>query len=740
MRRFIFTVAALALTAPLHAQDRAPMKLTFERVFASPSLSGESPRGVKLSPDGKWLTVLRNRADDKDRYDLWGYNRENGQWSMLVDSEKVGSGQALSEAEKMQRERLRIGKLKGIVTYFWSPDSKSILVPIDGDLYLANLDGSVQRLTNTPESELNPALSQTGKYLSFVRDQRLWIGAVGGAEAQPVTPEETSDTVHWGEAEFVAQEELDRLAGYWWSPQDKRIAIERFDEAPVDVVTRLAIGADASTVTHQRYPAAGTPNALVSLWVMDPDGRHKVEVDLGNDKDFYLARVDWAKDGKTLYVLRLNRVQDRLDMLSVDPATGKAKVLFTENAAKGHWINLTNNYKWLDDGSLVWWSERDGYGHLYHYDKGTFTQLTKGQWVVTSLDGVDQKDGRVFFTASKDDVLATQVYEIDLAHPGEPKRLTDPTYVNNASMDKQARTLLVSRSSETQPPQSYLADESGKRLTWISENAVTGDHPYAPYRDGQQPEEFGTLKAEDGQTLHWRMIRPVMEKGKRYPVFFMHYGGPHVQTVTKGWNNPLEQAIVAKGYIVFELDNRGSYNRGVAFEKPIYHDMGTPEVADQKVGAEYLKTLPFVDPDKIAIYGWSYGGYMTLKMLEADPGLYAAGIAGAPVTRWELYDTAYTERYMGNPKTDQAAYDKASALLPAEKIEDPMLLLHGMSDDNVVFANSTELAAKLQHADKPFSMMFYPGETHGVGGPKVSPQLWHTIMNFLAAHGVTPPE
>jgi dipeptidyl-peptidase-4 len=738
-------LAVLAQPAIAPAQEASTMparqdhKLTIARVFASPSLDGRTPRLPKLSPDGRYLAVLRARESDRERYDLWAYDRQAGQWRMLVDSEKLGSGRELSEAQKMQRERQRVAGLKGIITYDWSADGKSILVPLEGDLYLAGLDGTITRLTNSPEGELNPALSETGKYVSFVRDRRLWTGPVGG-DLKPVTPQETADTVHWGEAEFVAQEEMARYTGYWWSPTDARIAVERFDEAPVGIVTRAAIGASGTKTFEQRYPAAGTPNVDVALFVIDPDGGHQTKVDLGANPDIYLTRVDWAPDGKTLYVQRIDRGQTTLDMLKVDPATGTSSVLFSEKAAPRHWINLSDNYRFLKDGSLVWWSERDGYGHLYRLVGGKWTQLTKGPWVVEKLAGVDQASHRLFFTATRDDLLAPQVYSLDYLKPGEPKRLTDLAFANGASMDRHGKTLLVGRSSPSQPPQTYIADESGKRLAWVEENKLDPSHAYAPYLASHRLPQFGTIKGPDGTTLHWKMITPPLEPGKRYPVFFDHYGGPHSQEVTRRWDGALTQAIVDKGYIYFEIDNRGSSNRGVAFEKAIYRDMGGPEVADQKAGAEYLKTLPFVDPHKIAIFGWSYGGYMTLKQLQADPGEYAAGIAVAPVSRWQLYDTFYTERYMGQPQTDAAAYEKSSTLPDAGKIADPLLLIHGMSDDNVVFTNSTEIIAKLQHGEVPFEMMLYPGATHAIAGQELRTHLYDTIFAFLARHGVTPPK
>ena len=713
--------------------------LSFERVFASPGLDGPAPRQVKLSPDGRYLTLLRNRADDRERYDLWGYDIETREWQMLVDSEALGSGRELSEDEKMQRERARVGSLKGIITYQWASDGSGVLVPLDGDLYLAKLDGSITRLTDTEGSELNPQLSSKGGYVSFVRDRRLWVGPVG-AEAKPITPAGEAETVRWGEAEFVAQEEMARLSGYWWSPDDSRIVVQRTDEASVGIVTRAAIGAKGTKVFDQRYPAAGTDNAVVELSVMNPDGSGSVKVDLGLDLDIYVARVDWAPDGSAIYVQRQDRAQTRIDMLRVDPATGASTVWFTENAARpDYWVNLSDNYRFLKDGSLLWWSERSGYGQFYRFADGAWAPLTDGTWPASDLVGVNEATGE--FTYRRiDAVLSGQIYRARLDRLARPALLTDLDYSNTASMDGAGRLLYVTRSAPNQPPQSYLATPDGTQVAWIEENAITGEHPYAPYLASHVTPEYGTILAEDGTPLHWMMLKPKLEPGKRYPVFFSHYGGPGPQMVTKGWGGALAQAVVDKGYIYFMLDNRGSANRGVDFEQPLYRAMGGAEVRDQKAGAAYLKALDFVDPAKIAIYGWSYGGYMTLKQLEADPGLYAAGISGAPVTRWELYDTHYTERYMGNPREVPEAYTKASAIPDATKISDPLLLIHGMADDNVVFENSSELISVLQENNVPFEMMLYPGYTHRVGGEKVGPHVWNSIFRFLESHGVTPPE
>ncbi|WP_340264932.1 alpha/beta fold hydrolase [Sphingobium mellinum] len=717
---------------------QAQQKLTLERVFANPDLSGSQLRGLKLSPDGRLVTLLKPRPDEKERLDLWAIDSVTGAQRMLVDSKKTGSGADLSEAEKMQRERDRsVAGNTGIVTYDWAPDGKAVLVPVDGDLYLAALDGRVTRLTNTPQGELNGMVSPKGGFVSFVRDGNLFVQPIGGQERQLTRG--ASDTVSWGIAEFVAQEEMDRRTGYWWSPDDKLIAVAKVDENQVGVVTRMAIGGEGAQVYQQRYPAAGMPNARVELYVMKPDGSGQVKADLGQDLDIYLARVDWSKDGRTLYVQRQSRDQKRLDLLAVDPTSGKSNIVLTERART--WINLSNNFRPLRDGTFLWWSERTGHGHLYHVRDGRWTPLTSGDWDVRDIVGVNEQQGLVYFTGNRETPLEQQLYAAPLTGRGALRQLTSSGWWNDAVSDGPVSRFIISRSNAGQPKQVYLADKDGKRLQWISENAVGGDHPYAPYLARHAASRFGTIKAVDGSTLYTRIMTPPLEPGKRYPVFMLHYGGPGAGRVaTNQWVSPIYQYLVDRGWIVFAVDNRGTPDRGKAFEDQIYRAMGTVEVEDQLKAVEWLKTQPYVDPKRIATYGWSYGGYMSLKLLEKAPGVFAAAIAGAPVTRWELYDTHYTERYLGRPQDRPSAYPSSGALEQAVGIKDPLLLIHGMSDDNVVFDNSTSLMARMQEAAVPFEMMIYPGQTHRVGGPGISVHLWRTIEDFLDRHGVWPDE
>ena len=727
MRKVLLTLMILAASST----PAAARELTLERLFQSPALAGPAPRLPKLSPDGRLVTLLRNRADEKDRYDLWAIDAATGEARMLVDSKKIGTGDDVSEEEKMRRERLRIAGTKGITDYKWAPDGRSILVPIDGDLYLATLDGQVRRLTSNPATEIDPKVSESGRYLSYLRDQNFYVMDAASGQERALTTD-GGGTLSWGAAEFVAQEEMHRFTGYWWSPQDDWVAVARVDESPVNIVTRAAIGAEGTKLVEQRYPTAGTPNAIVDLYFMRPDGSARVKADLGSDPDVYLTRVNWVGDGSSVLVQRMSRDQKKLDLLRIDPATGRSSILFSETSPT--WVNLHDNLRPLKDGSLIWSSERSGFSHLYRWKAGKWTQLTRGDWAVGAVAGVDEKAHRIYFTGNAETPLEDQLYWIPSDRPSRPVRVTESGWSNAAVMNKTATRALVTRSSPLQPAQTYLADAKGRRLAWIEENRVDASHPYAPYLDSHVAPVFGTIPGPDGSDLHYRMISPERVPGRRYPVFVYVYGGPHGALVSKAWdrNLPLQQYLADQGWVVFALDNRGTNRRGTKFESAIYRAMGDAEVEDQLAGVEWLKRQDFVDPSKVSVMGWSYGGFMALKLLEKAPQhTFAAGVAVAPVTRWELYDTFYTERYLGNPVTDAAPYKSSNALEDAARITDPLLIVHGMSDDNVVFENTTALIARLQQEKRPFELMVYPGATHAIAGEGPQTHVWATITNFL---------
>ncbi|WP_324807820.1 DPP IV N-terminal domain-containing protein [Sphingomonas sp. LY29] len=726
--------SAIAQTAPATV---GTTPLTLERVFASPSLAGSPPRSLALSPDGKLVTLLRGRADELERLDLWAIDPATGQARMLVDSKKFATGATLSEAERMQRERARIANLRGIVRYEWSSDGKSILVPLEGDIYLASLNGEVRRLTKTKGSELDARVSEKGGFVSFVRDNELHVLNLATGKDVRIT-KGASETVSWGLAEFIAQEELGRTRGYWWSPDDKRIAVARVDESGVEVATRAAIGADKTTTFQQRYPRAGTDNAKVDLYLMNPDGSGMIKADLGTNADYYLARVNWLPDASALVVQRLSRDQKTLDYLKIDPRTGKSSLLMSDKAE--NWINLHDDFKPLKDGSFLFSSERSGFNHLYRMADGRVTQLTDGPWVTGGLVGVDEQSGKLFFSANRGNPIEYQLHSLDYrTASAQPQLLTRPGTNNGAVMDKTGKLALVSTSYPGQPQQVWLADGSGKRLAWIHENRVTGDHPYAPFAGLDAKPTYGKLLAADGRTqLDYRLIMPRLARGQRAPVLMTVYGGPQSQDVMNGYVSPLDQYLVQQGWALFRVNNRGQEGRGTAFQKPVYRALGGVEVQDQLAGLAWLKKQPGVQADKVAVYGHSYGGYMVLKLLEAAPNAFAAGVAGAPVTRWDLYDTHYTEKYAGDPRQLRAAYDKSDALRESGKIADPLMLIHGMSDDNVLFQHSTELMARMQEAKVPFETMVYPGLGHSISGTNISVHQWNTILNFLKRNEVAP--
>lgn len=704
--------------------------LSVERIFADPDLAGPRLREPKFSPDGRYVTYLQGKADNKDQLDLWAFDTRTGAARLLVDSRKlVGNEEKLSAEEEARRERQRTASLRGIVEYEFSSDGKRLLIPLGGDLYLYDLDAEaepVTRLTDSESYETDAKLSPGGRYVSFIRDQNLFVIDLRTRQERAITSD-GGGLVQNGVAEFVAQEEMGRDTGYWWSPDDAHIAFTRIDDAPVQEVERFEINADGARMFRQRYPAAGTANTKVELKVVTLANAKVADLDIGLG-DGYLARVKWFPDAKALAVQRQTRDQKKLELLKVDVRNGESRVLLTETSP--HWVELNDDFRFLSARpQFVWSSRRSGYKHLYLYDLDgkLLRPLTEGEWMVVGdgsengVVGIDEDAGRVYFLGTRDSPLERHLYWTSLNGSSKVTRVSKEAGWHEAKLLPGGRGYLDVHSAPEQPPSASIRKLDGSLQHWLLRNPLDASHPYHPYVSNHVAEEFGSVTASDGQQLYYRLLKPAnLQPGKKYPAVIDVYGGPHFQYVRKDWmggaratQGLFRQVLAQNGFVVLTLDNRGSGFRGNAFETAIAGRTGKVEIDDQLRGVDYLKSLPFVAGDRIGIMGWSYGGYMSLMALTTTKA-FRAGVAGAPVTDWVLYDTHYTERYLSTPQANAEGY-RSSAVIPyVDSLHGSLLLVHGMADDNVLFTHSTLLMQKLQSANKPFDVMAYPGGKHGL--------------------------
>lgn len=739
----------------------AAESLTIERIFAAPDLSGASLRGARFSPDGKLVTYLQGKATNKDRLDIWAYDTTRRQSRLLVDSAAlVPQEAALSPEEEARRERARTSSLSGIVEYDFSADSRRLLIPLNGDLYLYDLtaaaDRVVRRLTDTAAAETDARFSPRGRYVSFVREQNLYIVDLISGEERAIT-QDGAGLISFGVAEFIAQEEMDRSTGYWWSPDETKIAYTRVDESPVDEVERFEIYAETVKVIRQRYPAAGRANAKVDLFVatFTTRGIEVRELPAAAAGDGYLARVNWLPDSRSLAVQRQARDQQFLELLRIDLESGVATRLLEERS--NTWIDLYDELTFLkSQQAFIWASARSGYKHLYLYDLDgrLIRPLTSGNWMVVgdagerAVEAVDEQRGLVYFTANRDTPLERHLYSAPLdgsSDPGEIerriRRLSTTAGWHSSALSSNGRLWLDTYSSPDTPPSLTLRRSDGRMIDALVPNTLDASHPYGPYQAAHQRTEFGTLQADDGQTLHYQLIKPInFDPGKRYPVIVDVYGGPGNQRVRNAWGGfPrgnegfFRQYLAQQGYLVFTLDNRGSGFRGTAFEGALYRRMGSIEIEDQVRGVEFLRSLPYVDASRVGVFGWSYGGYMALMAMVRAPDYFTAGVAGAPVTDWRLYDTHYTERFMRTPTDNAEGYRDGMVMTHAQQLRGCLLVMHGMADDNVLFTHSTALFKTLQDLRKPFEVMPYPGSKHALMRfANTGPHGYETVARFFA--------
>ena len=721
------------------AQSTPATGLSLEAITGSRPLSGPSLLKPQVAPDGSRVTFLRGKDSDRNQMDLWEYHIGSGQTRLLVDSKVVLPGaETLSDEEKARRERQRIAAVSGIVDYQFSPDARTLLFPLGGELYLYELaSNQVRQLTHGEGFATDAKVSPRGGFVSFIRERNLWLIDLASGQQHALT-DDGSAVIGNGVAEFVADEEMDRHTGYWWAPDDSAIAFARIDESPVPVQKRYEMYADRVEMVEQRYPAAGDANVRVQLGVIAPQaGATPQWIDLGKDADIYLARVDWRDAGR-LSFQRQSRDQKILELVETTLATGAQRVLASETSRT--WVPLHNSLRFLSDGRFVWSSERSGFQHLYlaSEDGKQLTALTAGNWPVDELLAVDEAAGKLYFRAGIDSPLESAIAATDLAGSGVIERLSTVPGMHSASFARNASVYVDSWSNATTPPQIELFKADGSKLATLLENDLAdAGHPYAPYRAAQRPQQFGTLTAADGRTeLHYSLITPPdFDPARQYPVVTFVYGGPASQTVSNSWASRgdalFNQYLAQRGYVVFTLDNRGTPRRGRDFGGALYGRQGTVEVADQLKGIEWLTAQPWVDASRIGVHGWSNGGYMTLMLLAQASDKYACGIAGAPVTDWGLYDTHYTERYMDLPGNNPDGYEAARVLSHIDGLTSPLLLIHGMADDNVLFSNATVLMSALQQRSVPFELMTYPGAKHGLSGANAL-HRYRVAERFLA--------
>lgn len=701
-------------------------KIPLERLVGSPPLSGELPSMIQISPDGKKITFLKGKKEDTQTLDLWEYTTENGEPRLLVDSSDFleGGKENISDAERAQRERKRINS-KGIISYQWSKDGNQILFPMNGDLYLYKMgqDNPVQKLTQNKTAALDPRLSPQGQYVSFVRNHNVYlIDLKSGKEKQLTFAGKNDQPI--GTAEFIAQEEMRRFKGYWWSPDEKYIAVTRVDERPVLEMQRFEIYTDKVQVVKQRYPRTGTKNAIVELQIykLSKAGTLQTPIKVPiKSKDYYVPQVRWTleePEPRLFYSLQ-NREQTEIDFFLFDPKSKNNQLLFTEK--DDAWVNIRQDFKFIKDKPwLVWVSDRSGFNHLERISllDGSRTPLTGGDWDVSQIEGYSRSTDEIFYSSHQKDPLETHLYAVNPNEVGSPRQISQGQGVHRIVMAETPRFYLDYYSSPSHPNSVAVHDLDGNRKFFIDENRLDENHPLYPYLNGLSKWDFQKFERENNPDLYYTILKPKnFDPFKKYPVIQYVYGGPSVQMVDKSWSarRLFFQILAQNGFVVVIGDNRGTPGRGRDFEKAYKNNFGVIDVEDQSTLISHLiKKHSFIDHERVGVFGHSYGGYLTLMLMMQKPDLYKVGVAGAPVVDWSLYDTHYTERYIGTPDHNPEDYKTANVLTYVDQLKGSLLVAHGMADDNVLYSHSLMLYSTLQEKGKLFDIQAYPGAKHGI--------------------------
>ncbi|MFB9078475.1 S9 family peptidase [Flavobacterium procerum] len=630
----------------------------------------------------------------------------------------------------------------GIDSYTFDASEKKILIACNSnkifrhsftaDYFLYEI--ASKSLTKLVDFQIQePTFSPDGTKIAYARENNLYIYDVASKKSTPVTADGKKNAVINGITDWVYEEEFAFVRAFDWSKDSKKLAYIRFDESQVPEFSMSMFHQDLyPTIETFKYPKAGEKNSEVSLHIFDVAGNATKKVNLGNYNDFYIARMQWTNDNNVLSAQVLNRHQDNLDLLFVDGTSAVAKVVLNEKDKA--YVDITDNLTFLKDNSFIWTSEKDGFNHIYVYDKNgkLKNQVTKGNWEVVSYYGFDEKTKTIFYQSTENGSINRDLYKIGL--DGKNKlRLSSKVGTSAATFSPNFEYFITTYSSNLQPT-TYTLNEAknGKEIQVIENNQALAEKLKAYNLPAK---EFFVLKTAKGNELNAWILKPKdFDPSKKYPVFMYQYSGPGSQQVNNDWNNNDDYwflSLTQQGYIVACVDGRGTGYKGADFKKVTQKELGKYEVEDQIDTAKVIGTYPYVDASRIGIFGWSYGGFMSSNCIFQGNDVFKMAIAVAPVTNWRFYDSVYTERYMQTPQENASGYDQNSPINHVEKLKGKFLLIHGSGDDNVHVQNSMQMMEALIQANKQFDSQIYPDKNHGIYGGKTRIQLYNKMTNFI---------
>ena len=730
--KLAFATVFVCLAPVLWAQSSSPAKpLTIEAIFAPGGLGGRGPENVEWSPDGTKLSFVQ-RDDEGEHGELWYVDAATGEKKVLLSAAKLASLAPDYDKVKNEREKERLTRYH-VAAYLWAPDSKHLIFDSQGQLWIFDLaTGTATQFTSASDPSGDPKFSPDGGSVSYIRKHNLYVRPVSGKDERQLT-KDSGDNLFNGDIDWVYAEELDVRSNYFWSPDSKQLVFLHMDETKVPTYPIANLIPTHPTVDNEKYPKVGDSNPVVKLGIADADKGKIRWISLTNDEEAYIPRFGWVREG-VVWAEVLNRNQDKLDLYFVDAKSGKSAKVLSETSPEA-WINVNNDFKILKSGDRFLWSSwRDGHTHLYLYsfDKQNppgaeakmERQLTQGDFEVLGVEGVDEATGTVFFSSNKDDPRQRHVFSIKV-DGSDLRQLTNDEGLSFGKFSDDGKHYEKTFMSPTAALRSEVCAVGGACFpVWKARNEI------AEY--GLRAPKFLEFKAEDGTTLYGRLLLPPNAPANgKIPLIVNIYGGPAAQMVLKEPTNPFDEILARQGFAIFAVDNRGTPGRERKFQATIRHEFGAIELKDQLSALDQLLAeYPQLDKDRVAIWGWSNGGSMTLYAMTHSER-FRAGVAVAPVTDQINYDTIYTERYMGQLKDDPKGYAESDVTASAANLHGALLMAHGTGDDNVHFQNSMQMIDALIKARKQFRLMIYPNKTHSISGPDARTHLFHMIEDHF---------